>query len=242
MFPDFFPVLSANAPQPLASRRPCLHRLPGNVHAGVRMAETTRKGGNGDRAAGLALVGAAAFSMLAMTHHPTSLRAGAMIGIVHGAMILFVGMMAFGFTHFARRRGLERTAVLAGLVAYAIAAFADIGAATINGFAAPALAAHGASREALNLLWALNQALATLGVVATGAAYALWSLDLWRRWKAVALLGLVAGLAPALLLIGGWIDMHLHWAILVYAAQALWAALIGFLLLRGGFELRSDVN
>lgn len=190
---------------------------------------------HGDRAAGLALVGAAAFSMLAMAHHPTSLRAGAMIGIVHGAMILFVGMMAFGFTHVARRRGLDRPAVLAGLVAYAIAAGADVGAATINGFAAPALAAHGASHDAFDTLWVLNQALAALGVVATGVAYALWSLDLWRRWKAVALLGLLAGAVPALLLIGGWIDMHLHWAVLVYAAQALWAALIGFLLLRGAF-------
>ena len=190
----------------------------------------------GDRAAGIALIGAAGLSMLAMAHHPTSLRAGAMIGIVHGAMILFAGMMAYGFTHFARRRGLERPAVLAGLVAYAIAIGADIGAATINGFAAPALAAHGASHDAFDTLWFLNQALATLGVVAAGTAYALWSLNLWRQWKAVALLGLLAGPLPALLLLAGWIDMHLHWAILVYAAQAVWAALIGWLLLSGGLK------
>lgn len=187
----------------------------------------------GDRAAGIALIGAAAASMFAMAHHPTSLRAGALIGIVHGAMILFIGMMAFGFAHFARRRGLDRPAVLAGLAAYAIAIAADVGAATINGFAAPALAAHGASREAFDTLWFLNQALAGLGVVAAGAAYALWSLNLWRQHKAAALLGLLAGPLPALLLLGGWIDMHLHWAVLVYAAQALWAALIGWLLLRG---------
>ena len=191
---------------------------------------------DGDRATGIALIGAAGLSMLAMAHHPTSLRAGAMIGIVHGAMILFAGMMAYGFTHFARRRGLERPAVLAGLVAYAIAIGADIGAATINGFAAPALAAHGASHDAFDTLWFLNQALATLGVVAAGAAYALWSLNLWRQWKAVALLGLLAGPLPALLLLAGWIDMHLHWAIMVYAAQAVWAALIGWLLLSGRLE------
>jgi hypothetical protein len=35
------------------------------------------------------------------------------------------------------------------------------------------------------------------------------------------------------MLVGGWIDMHLHVAIWVYAAQVLWAALIGWLLLRG---------
>jgi hypothetical protein len=188
---------------------------------------------SGDRAAGIALIGAAAASMLAMAHHPASLRAGAMIAIVHGAMILFAGMMMFGFTHVARRRGLDWPAVLAGLVAYGIGIVATIGAATVNGFAAPALAAHGASHDAFDTLWFLNQALARLGVVATGAAYALWALDLWRRWKAVALLGLLAGGVPALLLLGGWIDMHLGWAMLVYPAQVSWAALIGWLLLRG---------
>lgn len=188
---------------------------------------------SGNRVAGIALIGAAAASMLAMAHHPTSMHAGALIGIVHGAMILFVGMMMFGFSQFARLRGLERPAVLAGLVAYAIASVATIGAATVNGFAAPSLAARGASHGAVDVLWAVNQALAKLGVVATGGAYLLWSLDLWRRWKAVALLGLLAGGVPAVLLLGGWIDMHLGSAILVYAAQVLWAALIGWLLLNG---------
>jgi hypothetical protein len=190
----------------------------------------------GDRPAGIALIGAAGLSMLAMAHHPTSLRAGAMIGIVHGAMILFAGMMAFGFTHMARRRGLDRPAVLAGLVAYGIGILASTGAALVNGFAAPALAAHGASHDAFDTLWFLNQALAKLGVVAAGLAYLLWSFDLWRQRRAAALLGLLAGGVPALLLLGGWIDMHLHSAALVYAAQVLWAALIGWLLLRGALD------
>jgi hypothetical protein len=150
-------------------------------------------------------------------------------------MILFLGMTAFGFAWFARRRGLDRPAVLAGLVAYAIAAGVTVGAAAINGFAAPALAADGASHDAIDILWFLNQALAALGVVATGLAYAFWSLDLWRRWKLVALLGLLTGGVPALLIMAGLIDMHLHWAMLVYAAQALWAGLIGWLLLSGSF-------
>ena len=190
---------------------------------------------NGDRAAGIALIGAAAMSMFAMAHHPTSLRAGALIGIVHGAMILFVGMMAYGFTHMARRRGLGRPAVLTGLVAYGTGAFANVGAALINGFVSPALAARqpAVGHDLFALAWAMNQALAGLAVVAVGLAYACWSLDLWARHRLAALLGLAAGGVPALLLTGGWIDLHLHWAIIVYAAQALWAGLIGWLLLRG---------
>ena len=196
------------------------------------MTETER----GDQAAGIALLGAVGLAMLAMSHHPTSFRAGAMIQVVHGAMILFAGMMVYGFTHFARVRGLGRPAVLAGLVAYAIGAFASLGAATINGFAAPALVAHGAAHEAIDLLWAVNQALAKLGVIAIVAAYALWALDLWRQSKAVALLGLLAGVVPAVLLLGGWVGMHVYAAILVYGAQLLWAGLIGWLLLRGGLS------
>lgn len=205
---------------------------------GMRMAETER----GDRAAGIALIGAAGLSVLAMAHHPTSFSAGAMIAIVHGAMILFAGMLAFGFTHFARRRGLDRPLVLAGLVAYAIGTFAGIGAATVNGFAAPALVADGATHAAVDILWALNQALAKLGVIAAGAAYVFWSIDLWRGSKAVALAGLLAGGVPALLLAGGWIGMHLHAALLVYGAQLLWAALVGWLLLRGGLPGTQDVG
>ena len=188
---------------------------------------------SGDRAAGIALIGASVLGMLAMAHHPSSLRAGMLIQIVHGAMILFAGMMMFGFTHFARLRGLRRPAVLAGLVAYAIGIFASIGAAIANGFAAPALAAEGAGHDALHLLFALNQALAKLGVVAIGVAYVCWALDLWRSSRIVALPGLLAGGIPALLIASGWIGMHLHAAMIVYGAQFLWAILIGWLLLGG---------
>jgi hypothetical protein len=198
----------------------------------------------GDQAAGIALIAAAATSMLAMAHHPTSFRAGAIIGIVHGVMILVVGAMLYGFVHFARRRGLERPAVLAGLVAFGMAAAASVGAATINGFVAPALPGHGAPghHDLFAFAWAANQALAGMGVVAMGAAYALWSLDLLRTNRLLAALGLLAGGVPAVLLVGGWIDMHLQAAIIVYAGQVLWAALVGWLMLRGGLGAPSNAT
>jgi hypothetical protein len=199
---------------------------------------------DGDRAAGIALIAAAAASLLAMAHHPTSLRAGAMIGIVHGVMILVVGAMLYGFSYFARRRGLARPAVLAGLIAYGIGAAANIGAATINGFVAPALPGHGAAahHELFAFAWAMNQALAGLAVVAVGAAYALWSLDLLRTNRLLAALGLLAGAMPAVLLIGGWIGMNLYAAMAVYAGQALWAVLVGWLMLRGGLGAPSNAG
>ncbi|HEV2816807.1 MAG TPA: hypothetical protein VGW40_06255 [Allosphingosinicella sp.] len=126
-----------------------------------------------DRIAGGALIGAALSSVLAMAHHPTSAHAGALGPIVHGTMIVLLAATAFGFAHFALRRGAGRPAILAGLVAYALSVVVTIGAATINGFIVTALAARGVTNHDLFLFaWEANQALARLGVYATAAAFA----------------------------------------------------------------------
>lgn len=204
--------------------------------------EATRSLTAGDRAAGIALVAAAAGSVLAMAHHPSGGHAGPLGGIVHGAMIALIATMAFGFAHFALRRGLARPAILAGLVAFAVSLFGHVGAATINGFVVPALAGrgHGAAGHDIFLFaWESNQALARLGVFATGTAFVLWSLDLLRergaaRWLGAA--GLVAGAMPAVLLGGGWIAMNVAGAFLVYAAHAAWTAAVGAWMVTGGLE------
>lgn len=195
---------------------------------------------SGDRIAGAALAAAALVSVVAMAHHPTRAHgAGGLNGLVHGVMLVLIVLLAFGFTHFARRRGLDRPAVLAGLVAYGISLFAHAGAATINGFVVPALAGRGpgaASHDIFLFAWETNQALAALGVYATGAAFILWSLDLAGRERGlqrlVGLAGLAAGAVPAGLLAAGAIRMDVSGALLVYAVHAAWAALVGIMLFR----------
>ena len=196
---------------------------------------------NGDRIAAAALVAAAAGSVFAMAHHPVGGHGGALGPIVHGAMIVLLAVTTFGFAWFAVRRGLDRPAILAGLVAYAIALLGHVGAATINGFAVPALAARQVTDHGLFLLaWELNQALAKLGVFATGAAFILWSIDFLRRAgleaKAIGALGLLAGAVPAGLLAAGLLRMDVAGAFIVYAAHASWAALVGWHLWRGRLE------
>lgn len=191
-----------------------------------------------DRIAGSAMIGGAALSLLAMAHHPTSAHAGPIGGIVHGAMIAVMTITFYGFAHFALRRGVGQPAILAGLVAYAVSLFAHIGAATINGFVVPALAARGIANHDLFLLaWESNQALAKLGVFAVGIAFTLWALDFLRRpgleAKAIGGLGLLAGLAPAALLGTGAIRMDVAGAGLAYAAFAAWAVIVGQHLIRG---------
>ncbi len=191
-----------------------------------------------DRAAGAALVAAAAGTLFAMGHHPSGAHGGGgLAGAVHAAMILLLAAATFGFAHFARRRGLDRPAMLAGLVAYGVALAGHVGAATTNGFVVPALAARGGVGHDIFLFaWEANQALARLGVFATGAAYLLWSADLLRDRGTALLLGLAglaAGAIPSALLLAGAIRMDVAGAFVVYALQVGWAALVGIALIRG---------
>ena len=196
-----------------------------------------------DRLVGGAMLTAAALSVFVMAHHPTHVDGTGLVGPVHGAMISLMSVAGFGFAYFAVRRGLARPLILAGLVAYAIGLFAGIGAGTINGFVVPALMGHGpalASRDVFVLAWEANQALATLGIFATAAAYVLWSVDFLgrtgREAKIVGALGLAAGLVPAALLASGATDMHVAGAIFAYAALAAWAVVVGIHLVRGGLD------
>ena len=196
-----------------------------------------------DRIAGGALILGALLSMLAMAHHPEHVDPGGLVGIVHGAMLVLMTVIAFGFTHFALRRGLARPAILAGLIAYLVSLVAHIGAGTINGFIVPALAMRGADlsgHDVFLLAWESNQALARLGVFATAAAFTLWSIDFLRRpgleAKAIGGLGLLAGLVPAILLATGAINMHVAGAFAAYAAFAAWGVLVGQHLMRGQVE------
>lgn len=190
-----------------------------------------------DRIGGLALMLAAAGTVLAMAHHPSGPHGGPLGGIVHAAMILLLGAMTYGFVRFAQGRGFDRSLVLAGAVAFGASFVAHVGAATINGAVVPAIAARGqpVSHDIFLLAWEANQALARLGVVATGLAYFFWGMDLARdrptRW--IGLVGVVAGLVPAGLLLAGALRMNVTGAFIVYAAHAAWAVVLGAAMVRG---------
>jgi len=197
----------------------------------------------GDRIAGAALIAGAAVSVFAMAHHPTSADSGAIGPIVHGAMIAVLGAMAFGFFTLCLRRGPARPATLAGAIAFGFSLFANIGAATTNGFVVPALAARGGgvvSPDIFRFAWESNQALAGLGVFALGLAFIFWSLDFLRRPGAeprlIGALGLLAGAIPIALLVTGAISMNVAGAAMVYAGHAAWTALVGLHLWRGKVE------
>lgn len=185
---------------------------------------------------GWSLIGAAAASILAMAHHPTSYHAA--IGpTVHGVMIFVLLVIAFGFATFVLDRGVGRPAILAGAIAYAVSTLANLGAGTIDGFIAPALAQGDAAiaQDILRLCWAANQALAWLGVITAGVAFLFWSLDLLLdprpAARLIGVVGLAAGTLPTILLVSGVLSMNVAGASILYAGQVAWGALVGLLML-----------
>lgn len=193
-----------------------------------------------DRVTGFGLCGAAVVTVLVMSHHPTGLHGMSGDGdVVHGTMIILLAAIAVGLFHFALRRGLNKLWILAGVVAYAISLGAHIGAGTLNGFVAPAVAARGSAavgHDAFLLIWETNQSLARIGVYATGAAFTMWSFDFLRRAgtmnRLTGMVGLLSGLPPAILLFTGVMDMNLRGALAIYAAHAVWVALVGVQFIR----------
>ncbi len=208
------------------------------------------------RTAGAIIVAASLLALLMMAHHPSGstrdmavfveqvARVGALNRVVHGALIALLAALLFGFAEFSRVFGAGRSLVSAALVAYAIGTAADIGAATINGFAVGRVAAHYAGadtaaleqlRALLHLGWAMNQSLADLGEVARAIAIVLWSLAILRTRTQLLLgaSGVLVGGAIALALLGGWLTLDVHGMLLAVLCASAWNVALGVQLLRG---------
>lgn len=189
-----------------------------------------------DRHAGVALAAASILAIVAMAHHPSGPSGHSGLNqLVHGVMIVLVLVSLGGYARFAARLGLQRFDVLLGLIACAAAALANVLAATINGFAAPAALEHAVSRDVLRFAWELNQALAYGAVYASGAALLLWSVVLLRRAGFERWLGgaaLAVGVATISLLAGDVVQMNVAGAFVVYAMQAAMGVLVGASLMR----------
>jgi len=191
---------------------------------------------------GAALAIAAIGTIVSMAHHPEGTHgAESLNAIVHGGMMILLSVMAWGFLQFAIARGPSRGWISAGGVAFAVSLLGHIGAATINGFAVPALAAGPpVSHDVFRFAWHLNQALAKLGVVAGAVAYLLWSADLLlrgaRTQKIVGAAGALIGGAILVLMFGALVRLNVAGAMTVYTLQAVWAVIVGVMLALGQLD------
>ena len=205
--------------------------------------------------AGVALVAATLLSVLAMAHHPAlttpditqalqQLKDLANLSAwVHGVLIALMLLIYWCLTEYSLRRGVGKPLVRAGLVSYGAGVVAMIGAAVVSGWLTPRIAGLLPNpTEAdlhvlallLNFSGSMNRVLANLGAVAMSAGILAWSIGLLhdKGWvRAVGGLGVLAGLAPALLLISGGLHLDVRGMMLVVLIQGVWNIALGVLLI-----------
>jgi len=154
-------------------------------------------------------------------------------------------IIAYGLSEFALRRGAERPAIRAGLIAYACGVLVMLGAAMVSGFVVPSVMAATAhvtptdlsiNAQVLALCHALNQSCANFASVALSTGIAFWSIDLvgrdrgWRCGLGVA--GLLIGAIPAVALVLGLLHLDVRGMSEVVLLQAVWTCGIGIGFLR----------
>jgi hypothetical protein len=165
-------------------------------------------------------------------------------GVVHGSLIAVLGVLVCGFTGLASRLGLSLFVVRAGLVSYAMGAFAMIAAALISGFMVPEVVSRYQGRpveelEMMRQLLALyrttNGVCSRLGVMAMSLAIVFWSLPLMGRpglLRAIGTLGCLAGAMPMIALLSGYLPMNVHGVGAFVLVQAVWSLAIAVQLIR----------
>lgn len=183
------------------------------------------------RTAGWTLAGTGILAILLMSQHPSGSDGGIMTPLVHGGLqMVLIGQLA-ALLIVVRSWGWSLLPT-AGLLFFAAGQLAGLGAATINGFIVPSLTSYAADQighDITAFAWEANQALAMLGAISIGSAFAILSIRLWQdARRGLAIAGWLAGLVPTILLAAGQISMNLYGASIVYGMQAAWLIALGW--------------
>lgn len=175
---------------------------------------------------------------------PELVQLGPTDRMVHGILIAVMAALLFGFSVFSLRRGFARQSTVVGLIAYAAGVGAMIGAALIDGFVTPDIAARYVRVSPEDITAAMPlllfsavaiQNLTKLGFVAMSTGIFGWSASLLRSPGTLRASGIL-GMAAALLSLGivaytHYLNPHILGAIVI--VQALWyLAVAGLLVTR----------
>ena len=214
---------------------------------------------NGTVAAGLLAV-PAILTLVLILHHPVlrgghdiaSVAAGigslaVMDRLVHGGLIVVLGLQTLGFTLFSAHLGWARPAVVAGFMAYAAGVLLMIVPATLDGFVTPDLAAAcltaahgcGATDEGVfRLIAVMIQDFTKLALVVMAAGIAGWSVALLTGSSARSRIGGIAGLAcaavPVVILLSSSVTLQPGNLAGIIASQTVWSLLAATLMVTGG--------
>ncbi len=215
-------------------------------------------------AAGYALIIGSILAVVFMSHHPSIAADGlverlqelkaeaAMAAWVHGLMILVIVAWLYGAWGLSARLGLNRALPPLALILFSLGCLAYMLAALVSGFVVTELGVYyaGGSPEQMQQApgflragWIANQALANAGLIGTSLAIAMWSLTMLGiggRLRWLGLLGLLASLMPAVLLLTGHLSLHVTGMTLVVVAGGLWFVITGLVMIRGKLPRVSD--
>lgn len=204
------------------------------------------------RKGGIALIAGAVGTLVTMAFHPSGHelrtageRFGGMASLtagVHALAIASLAVLFLGALALTQRLAASDRLATAALVAYGMALVAGLGAATVSGFVAPGLVrelatAEPDAAEAWRLLlgynWRLNQAAATILVMASAVAIALWSAAIVRERalaRGIGLYGLLLGAVLVVAVASGHQTLDVHGFGLVTLGQAVWFVGMGVFL------------
>lgn len=164
--------------------------------------------------------------------------------VVHGVAIASVCAYAFGYAALARRLGLARPLVLAGLTLYLFGCVAMIGATILDGFVTPHIAmdAIAGSTYAVKFAYALIRSvgivlndLAKLGWILQAVGTLAWSFELVRDGgfnRAIGVIGLSSSGMVIALIAGSATNMSMTSLLSVLLAQLIWNVAAAVLLVR----------
>jgi hypothetical protein len=209
-------------------------------------------------AAGLLAV-PAILTVVLILHHPV-LRGGhdvasvvngigslaSMDRLVHGGLIMVLGIQTLGFTLFSTHLGWGRPAVVAGFMGYAAGVLLMILPATLDGFVTPDLAAacltapHGCGATdagVFRLIAIMIQDFTKLALVVMAAGIAAWSVALLTGTNALIRIGGIAGLVcavvPVVILLSSSVTLQPGNLAGMIASQTVWSLLAAALMIAG---------
>ncbi len=164
--------------------------------------------------------------------------------VVHGVAIASVCAYAFGYATLARRLGLQKPLVLAGLSVYLLGCVAMIGATILDGFVTPHIAMEAITGSpdvvsfAYRLIYFIGTVLndlAKLGWILQAAGTLAWSIALLHKSgfsRAIGVIGFVSSGLVVALIAASPVNMTMTSLLSVLFAQLIWNLAAAVMLMR----------
>jgi hypothetical protein len=161
--------------------------------------------------------------------------------VVHGTLIAVVSLLAYGYTAFALRLGVQRGLVISGLLSYLLACISLVGAMLLDGFITPDIAARFIASPPEQIQMAASllafcsiciQVLTKFGFTLISVAFIAWTAAQVRsgdhnnkRNMGVLIAALIAAVVPTLVVIVMGTRLAPHSLLVIFAGQAIWNAM-----------------